>query len=385
MRSVIVAGALANKPGNGGEAWVRLSWMLGLRRLGLEVWFVEQIDSGTCRDDAGAPTPIERSVNLRWFESVVSSFELQDRAVLLADDGSSVCGPDADALLDAAGGCDAIFNISGNVTLEAVRDRPRIRVYVDLDPGYTQLWDLTGALGDTLDRHEHLLTVGLAIGAPDCEIPVAGRRWRPVPPPVVLDEWAVSDVDPQSDRATTVGAWRGGYGRAACGGRLYGQKAHEFRRFAAVPRDCGVTFEAALAIDPADAADAELLRSGGWRLVDPHAVAATPDAFREYVRGSACEFSPAQGIYVDARTGWLSDRTTRYLACGRPAIVQDTGSIGAIPRGEGLLGFATPDGAVRAVENAFGDYGAHAKAARRLTEQFLDSDVVLGRLLEDLL
>ena len=32
---IVVAGALAAKPGNGGEAWVRLSWVLGLRRLGV--------------------------------------------------------------------------------------------------------------------------------------------------------------------------------------------------------------------------------------------------------------------------------------------------------------------------------------------------------------
>ena len=41
---VVVAGALANKPLNGGEAWVRMSWVRGLQRLGCEVWFLEEID-----------------------------------------------------------------------------------------------------------------------------------------------------------------------------------------------------------------------------------------------------------------------------------------------------------------------------------------------------
>ena len=40
MDTVVVSGAIANKLLNGGEAWVRLSWILGLRRLGLDVWFV---------------------------------------------------------------------------------------------------------------------------------------------------------------------------------------------------------------------------------------------------------------------------------------------------------------------------------------------------------
>src|SRR4051812_47451291 len=40
---VIVSGALANKPHNGGEAWVRMSWATGLRQLGCHVYFIEQI------------------------------------------------------------------------------------------------------------------------------------------------------------------------------------------------------------------------------------------------------------------------------------------------------------------------------------------------------
>ncbi len=39
---IVVAGAIASKPRNGGEAWVRLSYVRGFRRLGLDVAFVEQ-------------------------------------------------------------------------------------------------------------------------------------------------------------------------------------------------------------------------------------------------------------------------------------------------------------------------------------------------------
>ena len=60
MDTLVVSGAIANKHLNGGEAWVRLSWILGLRRLGFDVWFVEQIDEATCVDAAGAPAPFAR-------------------------------------------------------------------------------------------------------------------------------------------------------------------------------------------------------------------------------------------------------------------------------------------------------------------------------------
>ena len=55
MATVLVGGAVANKLHNGGEAWVRLSWIRGLQQLGLDVWFVEQIDAATCVDADGTP------------------------------------------------------------------------------------------------------------------------------------------------------------------------------------------------------------------------------------------------------------------------------------------------------------------------------------------
>ena len=56
MAVLIVAGALANKPLNGGEAWVRLNWVLGLRRLGHEVYFVEQIAPAAFTGPDGLPS-----------------------------------------------------------------------------------------------------------------------------------------------------------------------------------------------------------------------------------------------------------------------------------------------------------------------------------------
>ena len=43
MPFIVVSGALANKPGNGGAAWTRLSWILGLKRLVCEVYCIEQV------------------------------------------------------------------------------------------------------------------------------------------------------------------------------------------------------------------------------------------------------------------------------------------------------------------------------------------------------
>ena len=93
----------------------------------------------------------------------------------------------------------------------------------------------------------------------------------------------------------------------------------------------------------------------------------------------------AQGVYVETRSGWFSDRTTRYLASGKPALVQETGLSSAIETGAGLLTFETLDGAVAGAAAILSDHAGHSAAARRLAEEYFDSDRVLTRLLEDAL
>jgi hypothetical protein len=380
----VVAGALANKPRNGGEAWVRLSWVLGLERLGIETWLVEQIGPDACVDEGGEPASVDGSVNRSWFDSVVRRFGLADRAALVDENGRSAAGASSDLLREVTSGADLLINISGNLSWEPLLRGPRVRAYLDLDPGYTQFWHAAGALGGALEQHDVFLTVALSIDRPWCSIPTGDTKWRPVPPPVVLDEWPPVG-DGADGRFTTVGSWRGGYGRVEHEGRAYGQKAHEFRRFATVPRHASATFEVALRIDPADRADSDRLAVNGWRLVDPRVAAGDPEAFRRYVQASAAEFSPAQGIYVETSSGWFSDRTTRYLASGKPAVVQETGLPAEIPRGEGLLSFRTVEEAVAGTRDVLEDYERHARAARRLAVESFDSDVVLRALLEDIL
>ena len=164
---------------------------------------------------------------------------------------------------------------------------------------------------------------------------------------------------------------------------MYGLKLDEFRKVIELPERAPQTFELALDIHPAEKSDLEALQTHGWRLVDPRSVAGDPDLFRSYVQGSAAEFSVAQGIYVETNSGWFSDRTTRYLASGKPALVQDTGFSETIPTDEGLLAFGTLEEAVAGAEAIAADYDRHARAAREIAEQYFDSDTVIAKLLED--
>ena len=78
MKTLVVAAALANRPYNAGGAWVRMSWLLGLKKLGFEVFFIEQISPQTCVDARGAAAGFHECVNREYFRQVVASFGLAE-------------------------------------------------------------------------------------------------------------------------------------------------------------------------------------------------------------------------------------------------------------------------------------------------------------------
>jgi hypothetical protein len=380
MTTVIVSGAVANKHRHGGSVWVRMSWAEALRDAGFDVVFVEQIEAASCVDAAGAPAALEHSANLAVFRETMAAFGFAGSSALVCPDGPRVHGMDRDALFAHADDAQLLINIGGHLRWAPLLRRLRgPRVFVDLDPGFTQIWHAEGRdVG--VDGHDVHVTVGTNVGRRGCPLPTGGLRWQPIRQPVALHRWPWADGDGPS-RFTTVASWRGAFGPAAWAGRAYGVKAHQFRRFADVPREVDARFEVALDIHPGDAADQRRLCEGGWALVAPEVVGST-DGFRAYVQGSTAEFSPAQGIYVDSASGWFSDRTVRYLASGRPALVQDTGLAGGLPVGEGLLTFRTPDQAAAGARAIAAEYARHRIAARRIAEEHFAAPRAIAPLLE---
>src|SRR5437868_15187155 len=106
--------------------------------------------------------------------------------------------------------------------------------------------------------------------------------------------------------------------------------------------------------------------------------------FRRYVQTTGAEFSLAQAVYLETNSGLFSDRTVRYLASGKPALVQDTGFSRNYPVGEGLIAFQTVEQAAAGARRIVRDYDDHCRAARALAEAYFDSDKVLGRLVHEI-
>src|SRR6266480_995132 len=90
--TIVIAGSLAQKPHQGGHTWQFLQYLLGWRRLGWEVVFVDRLEPGMCVDSAGQPCALEDSVNLRYFLRVMREFGLGQAFCLLYDQGRQAVG-----------------------------------------------------------------------------------------------------------------------------------------------------------------------------------------------------------------------------------------------------------------------------------------------------
>ena len=368
---IVVAGSLAQQPCRGGHSWVFLQYLLGFRKLGFDVLFLDRLTPDMGEGDAGR----------KYLTDVMNQFGLGADYCLLGADGESVAGIHRDEALNRTSESMLLINVTGYLDDEAVLEAARRRVYLDIDPGFAQMWRELG-LHDAFAGHDAFVTIAENIGSPDCGIPTCGLEWITTRPPVYLELWPVQKEG--SNTFTSIGAWRGPFAPVEYQGTIFGLRAHEFRNYAQLPRMTGAEFELALDIHAAETTDLELLRAAGWRLVSPQTVAGDPFAYREYLGHSRAEFMVAKNMYVETRGGWFSDRSACYLASGKPVLAQDTGIGSIYPTGDGLLTFSTPEEAVRGVEAISTDYLRHARAARELAEEQFDSDKVLTALLEKL-
>lgn len=382
-QTVIVAGALAQRPHVGGHAWVFLQYLLGFRRLGWDVLFVDRVEPDMCVDDRGRPSSFSASANLRYLERVMEGFGLGDCWTLLYDGGREVAGVPRHEVVDRARRSSLLLNVMAYLEDEEILAAAPLRVLLDIDPGFGQMWQDLG-LHELFRDHDRYVTVGERIGAPDCAIPTCGIDWVTTKPPVELGEWPASPTA-AGMRFTSVVTWRGAFGPIEYAGRTYGLRAHEFRRFLALPSLSSAAFEIALNIDAdADVADVDRLQEHGWKLVDPLIVASDPWCYRDYVRASMAELMIAKNLYVDTRGGWFSDRSACYLASGKPVLAQDTGLEGLVPSGEGLVTFSTLEEAVAGAQQIIEDYPRHSAAAREIAVEHFAAEQVLPRLLSAL-
>jgi hypothetical protein len=377
--TILFSGMMAADLHQGGAIWAILQFVLGLKRLGHDVLFVEPI-----AESAGRPAsaPLAASENAAFLREIATEFGLERPAALILAGTRETVGIAYEELREFARRADLLLNVSGMLTDPELMVNIPCRTYLDLDPAFNQLWQSVEGIDMRFAGHTHFVTIGQAIGEADCTVPTCGIQWIKSLQPIVLEHWPVADRIVY-DGLTTVGNWRG-YGSVEHAGVFYGQKAHSFRQFMRVPTMTSEKFMPAISIHADEAKDLTALADNGWHLLDPARVVATPGSYREFIQGSKAELGIAKSGYVASRCGWFSDRSVCYLASGRPVIAQETGFSRFLPTGAGLFAFSNPDQLLAAIDEMNADYAFHSQSARRTAEKHFDSDIVLSQLLQNL-
>ncbi len=375
---VIVFGILFWYP-LAGVTFQFLHYLIGLRRLGYDVWYVE--DSGRWVYDPTlndiSPDP---SGNIARVAPVLQAHGFGDRWVFRGNYPDGRChGLSEDRLRRLYREADAFLNVCAAQELREEHLSVPRRIYVESDPFPVQVRIAQGD-PDTLGwlaQHDAHFTFGERVGQPDCTLPTGGIDWLPTRQPVVTDLWAHDGVPP-GPAFTTITTWHNKNKDIDWAGeRWYWTKDREWLTLLDLPAARPGVFELAVAPGVED-----LLARHGWRHTDSTVISGDTDAYRRYVQNSRGEFTVARDQYVRPRTGWFSDRSACYLAAGRPVITQETGFSRVLPTGQGLFGFSTRDEVLAAVDTIATDYDAACRAAREIAQECFAAEKVVGSLMD---
>ncbi|WP_223427207.1 glycosyltransferase [Tateyamaria pelophila] len=376
---IIVCGLIAQYP-LGGVAWDYLQYVVGLHRLGHDVYYFE--DTGNWPFN-----PAEDGVskgcefNVSYLSRLMERFGLGDRWAYRFPYQDQWFGMAQSLRHEIVESADLLFNVSGCLEYPNQYRRSAKLIYIDSDPVFTQLKILkgNGSMVRNLRQHDVHFSFGEAISNGTSNLPPTEFEWHPTRQPILLDEWARS---PERFGYTTVMNWTS-YKDIEHEGVIYGQKDEQFEAFISLPSAIPeLAFQIALNEGKTRRSPKVRLRGQGWDVLDPSDVCADLDSYRDFLASSRGEWSVAKGGYVTGRSGWFSCRSACYLAAGRPVVVQSTGFEDFVPTGNGVLTFTDFNGARDAIKRMEMDYEAHSEAARHVAETHFASDRVLSEMLE---
>jgi hypothetical protein len=360
MRVVVSPHNVVNYPPGGGHFWVYLQYVDGLRRLGCDVWWLEEFrPTGDSREDTD---------RIETLTERLRRYGIENRPLVYTAEREFVNVSNAYAET-VFGTTDLLLNFHHRIA-DWLLERFRLTALVDIDPGLMQYWITSGLL--PVSRHDLYFTTGETVGTANAKFPDCGLQWIPIRPAVSLDLWPVTPP-PKDGVFTTVSNWWGHEWVEDAEGVHDNNKRSAFLAFADLAQRTRIPLELALLFDrqsAADRDDAAYLASKGWQLRHAHDVAGSPQQYQAYIRQSRGEFSCAKWSCMRFQNAWISDRTLCYLATGRPAVVQDTGPSAILPSDRGLIRFSTMDEAVAGLKEATAHYARHSKAARELAEVF---------------
>ncbi len=376
MARILVGSYAVRFPLGGYLSWV-LQWLVGFKRLGHDVYFVEKSGwENACYDPGKDEMSDDCTYGMAALNRLLTRFGLQGKWVFVDYAGRyfGLSRTHVQAVFDSA---DLFVDMGTHGTWLEEAAHTGLRVLIDGDPGHMQLKALADE--EDLDGYDYYYSVGRNLGNPDCVVPTLGKEWRPIFDPVVSSLFPVHRANPHAP-FTTMMFWQS-YQSVEVNGMTYGQKDVEFEKFITLPRLTPTPFE--ITLGGSNAPEARL-RTAGWQIASPRQVTATFDTFAEYIAASRGEFSVNKNIYVATNSGFFSERSAVYLASGRPVVMQDTGFSAHLPCGSGLFAVHNVEEAAAAVEMINADYTQHSRCAHEIACEYLDTSRVLTTFLDEL-
>jgi len=362
----------------GGNFSVPLQWMLGLRRLKLDVIWLELLPS---TDDVLADQS-----KIRNFQRQLRAHGLAGRYCLLYqkptadthDLKSLQCiGISKRALLERLSGPNVLLNLAYSIHPPLLLKFER-RIFCDLDPSEIFYWMTKMEVGQSY--HHEFWTIGLNVHGQDCRLPKSALSWKTFYP-LVDTKLFRAQSRPRSPKFTTVGQWYWGGAVEVAGEFPDLSKRFAFEPYLRLPaRVPDARFELAMNIAAEDP-ERERLRRLGWQIADPHRVASTPGRYRRYLATALAEFTAVKGVDVAWRTGWVSDRAAAFLASGRPIVTEDTGAQAYLPAENGFYFIRSASEAESAIREVLKDWSRLSKQARQCAVEVFDSARNLRRIL----
>jgi len=375
----VVVSSLGKLPLGGHTVFV-VHHIVGLQELGYDVHYVERMSSpGEAYDPRTSEMTDDPAYALEFVSDTLRRHGIAKDRWTFVDLAGKYHGAPRRALERAADRADFVLNVTDPVWLDELGRCDR-RAYIDGDPMFTQvaMENNEGARGHAPVHYPVLFTYGVRTGKKDCTIPSGGREWLPARPVVATALWRASPP-PASAPVAALLHWRAG-GEVKWRGRIYGHKDRQFMQFADLPKRVPA-WRFVVAAGGGKVPKAEL-EAAGWELESPLEISRTAWRYSAFVHASAADLGVAKDAYVTSRGGWFSDRSTSFLAAGRPVLHQDTGFTEWLPPGPGVLPFSTLDELVERVRELSYDYPYHARGARAVAEEHFEARTVLGGMLE---
>ena len=208
-KKIVVMGFMAGMP-IAGVVWQHVHYIVGLQRLGHEVYYIEDQShypynpvTFTLTDDYSFAT--------KTLGKLARKFGFEGRwsfcARYLSD--SPCVGLPKNKIVELYREADAILNVCGSHDFNDDLLASGRVIYVESDPGLEQIKvdkDESVTI-DYLRKHRALFTFGENIGTNAFPVPLHGFTWKPTRQPVVTDFWRTDSPARRSAIFTSVANW----------------------------------------------------------------------------------------------------------------------------------------------------------------------------------